>query len=216
MLAAWRILPDSTAIAESTAPDAVIQAAMQGLKPFLDKIPQEARAQFGFDPADSFNAAVLGAPVLVHTITPAALEQYQAGTAVTSLLTPTTLWYFPVRIAGQAKAILVVDRLQDQWQAVSLGYFGLAREWDAIVKQWPESQGFHPELIAIFQAQQHAFTVPKKGVDNLTLLTSGPMETGKAQAAGAQPPYATLGDATTVIQNLIPAVENNLLEPTPE
>jgi len=216
-MAMFWILSAPNAIAEPNAPDAVVQAARQGLRPFLDKIPQKSLGQFGFDQADSFDAAVLGTPLLLHTITPSALKQYQSGAAVTSLLTPTTLWYFPILIAGQSKAILVVDRLRDQWQAVSLGYPGLAREWDAISKQWPESQGYHPILIAIFQAHQHVFTVPEKGADNLTLLAPSqmPSNMGKAQATGASPRYATLDDAAKVIQNLIPVVENNLQESNP-
>jgi hypothetical protein len=129
------------------------------------------------------------------------------------------MWYFPILIAGQPKAILVVDQISNQWQAVSLGYPYLAREWDAVCKQWPESQGYHPALITIFQAHQHVFTVPEKGADNLTLiLAPGQQMTdaiGQAQAAGAGSRYATLDDATKVIRNLIPVVESNLRESSP-
>ena len=198
-IAMFWILSVPKAIAEPKAPDAVVQAARQGLRPFLDKIPRNSLDQFGFDQADSFDAAVLGAPFLVHTITPSALKQYQSGVTVTSLLTPTSLWYFPVLIAGHPKAILVVDQLNHQWQAVSLGYPYVAREWDAVCKQWPESQGYHPVFIAIFQAHQHEFTVPEKGADNLTPLLAPGQQTpnvmGQAQATGANARYATLDDA---------------------
>ena len=218
-MAMFWILSVPKASAEPKAPDAVVQAAGQGLKPFLDKIPQNSLAQFGFDQTDSFDAAVLGAPFLVHTITPSALRQYQSGVTVTSLLTPTSLWYFPVLIAGHPKAILVVDQLNHQWQAVSLGYPYVAREWDAVCKQWPESQGYHPVFIAIFQAHQHVFTVPEKGTDNLTpLLVPGqqtPNARGQAQATAVSSSYASLGDAAKVIRILMPAVESNLQESNP-
>jgi len=218
-MAMFWILSVPKAIAEPKAPDAVVQAAGLGLRSFLDKIPQNSLAQFGFDQTDSLDAAVLGAPFLVHTITPSALRQYQAGVTVTSLLTPTSLWYFPVLIAGQPKAILVVDQLNNQWQAVSLGYPYVAREWDAVCKQWPESQGYHPVFIAIFQAHQHVFTVPEKGAGNLTLLLAPGQQMlnvmGQAPATGANARYATLDDAAKVIRNLMPVVENNLRELNP-
>ena len=218
-IAIFWIFSVPNAIAEPKAPDDVVQAAQQGLMPFLDKIPKNSLDQFGFGQTDSFDAAVLGTPFLVHTITPSALKQYQSGVTVASLLTPTTLWYFPVLIAGQPKAILVVDQISNQWQAVSLGYPSLAREWDTVCKQWPEFQGYHPVLITIFQAHQHVFTVPEKGNDNLTTLLPPiqqiPNGMGQAQVTGDSSRYAILDNATKVIRNLMPVVENNLRESNP-
>ena len=209
-LAVFWILPTSILMAESKAPDAVVQAATQGLKPWLDKIPASSMLQFGFDPTAPLDSATLGAPFLVHTITPAALKQYKSGTAVTDLITPTTLWYFPVLVAGEAKAILVVDRMNDRWEAVSLGYSNLAGEWANVTRQWPESKGYHPVLIAVFQAKQHLFTVPEKGAANLTPLASGQQAKVLKSAGATGARYSTLDNADSVIQNLIPAVENNL------
>ena len=205
-LAVFWILPTSLLMAE--APDAVVQAATQGLRPWLDKIPVTAMPQFGLDPTAPLDSATLGTPFLVHTITPAAFRQYKAGTDVSTLITPTTLWYFPVLIAGEPKAILVVDRMNEQWEVVSLGYAALALEWADVTRQWPESKGYHPTLVAVFQAKQHLFTVPEKGASNLTPIVPG-RQAGPLKSSAAVR-YSTLDSADSVIQNLIPIVEQNL------
>jgi len=200
------ILSVPCAMANQDAPADVQQAAAQGLQPFLNKIPVISLEEYGFAPGDSLDTASLGDPFLVHMITPDTLEQYRTGLAVTSLLTPTTMWYFPVLIAGQSRAILVVDRLDNKWQAVSLGYAGLAQELGTLNRQWKASQGYHPMLIVVFQAKQYLFTVPEKDSQNLTrLVTQKTMATGKPADD-----YATLGTAAGVIEQLKPVVKDAL------
>ena len=205
------------AMAEQNVPNDAGKAATQGLKAFLDKIPKEFLGQFGFDNDDALESASLGSPFLVHTLTPSALASYQPGIAVPSLMTPTTMVYFPIIIAGRAKAILVVDRLDNQWQAVSLGYPGLARELDAVHHQWNERQGYHPILITVFQAQQHLFTVPEKGSENLTPLTPAKYtaSTDQQQAIKSMNRYATLENASDVIPSLKPLVADNIRNSKP-
>lgn len=205
-MAAFLIFPAGLQAADSKPPEAVTAAAAQGLKPWLEKIPASDMPRFGLDPAAPLDSAVLGAPFLVHTISPAALRQYKAGTAVEALITPTKLWYFPVLIAGEPKLILVVDYMDDQWQAVSMGYPALAREWANVTQQWPESKGYHPVLIAVFQAKRHLFTVPEKGASNLTPLAPA----GQAGETKSSAPYSSLGEAEAVIGDLIPIVESNI------
>ncbi|MBU4366061.1 MAG: hypothetical protein L6437_02820 [Kiritimatiellae bacterium] len=200
------ILSVPCVMANQDAPADVQQAAAQGLQPFLNKIPVISLEEYGFAPGDSLDTASLGDPFLVYTIPPRALDQYQAGSAVTSIVTPTTMWYFPVLIAEQSRAILVVDWLDNQWQAVSLGYAGLAKELGALSRQWKASQGYHPMLIVVFQAKQYLFTVPEKDSQNLTrLVTQKPMATGKPADD-----YATLGTAASVIEQLKPVVKDAL------
>lgn len=206
-MAALLVLPAALLMAESNPPEEVTMAATQGLRPWLEKISPAAMPGFGLDPAISLDSAKLGDPVLLHTITPAALGSFKAGTDVASLITPTTLWYFPVLIAGEAKAILVVDRMNDKWEVVSLGYAALAREWANVTRQWPKSKGYNPVLIAVFQAKQHLFTVPEKGASNLTKIAPAP-QAGESKSSDAA--YSALDDAEAVINGLIPIVEDNI------
>lgn len=178
----------------------VLRAAETGLLPYLEKVPLDRIEQYGFVEGDVLQSATLGAPFLLHTITPEALERHLSGTPVAAMITPTSMWYFPVLIEGQARAVLVVDRLDDQWKAVSLGYAGLARELGMMSRQWPRSEGYDPVLIAVFQARQYLFTVPARGADNLTPLT--PISKTRDDR------YSGLADASDVIAGLKPVVLN--------
>ena len=202
-------------MAEQNAPESVRQAAVEGLQPYLNKIPVESLEEFGFVRGDAVNMASLGTPFLLYTITPAALEQYRTGMTVASIVTPTTVWYFPVLIAGQPRVILVVDRLDNQWKAVSLGYAGLARELGALIRQWKASQGYQPMLIVVFQAKQYLFTIPEKDAYNLTRLTANKAPATDPLQAIAAPAndYATLGTVADVIDQLKPVVRNALKAP---
>lgn len=210
LMIAAMLLPATCVLAQQTPPADVLQAATAGLQPYLQKIPAGSQDQYGFDGGDDLSAAALGDPFLVHTITPAALEKYQAGMTVASVITPTTVWYFPVLIAGQPRAILAVDRLNNKWQAVSLGYAGLAKELGPLTRQWSVAQGYHPVLIAVFQARQYLFTVPEKDGNNLTRLGSAKAPaSGPAPAVGAAfDGYAVLGTAGAVLGELKPVVQS--------
>lgn len=197
-------------LAAPNVPNDVQQAAQAGLAPFLNQISSDALEQYGFRSGDDLQKATLAAPFLLHTITPAALDQYREGLAVASLISPTTSWYFPVLIAGQARAILVVDRQDNQWQAVSLGYAVLAQKLAVLNRQWKAADGYHPILIAVYQAQQYLFTVPEKDAYNLTKLST--LKAPSAGAALATPAveldYSTLDTVAATVGELKPTVQN--------
>ena len=205
MVGAW-ILSVPCLMAEQNAPEAVQQAAVEGLQPFLNKIPTESLEQYGFVHGDVRGMASLGTPFLMYTITPTALQNYRTGMSVTSMVTPTTMWYFPVLMGGQTRAILVVNQVDNQWQAVSLGYAGLAQELGVLNRQWKASQGYHPMLIVVFQAKQYLFTVPEKDSQNLTRLVTRKSMATRAPAGN----YVTLGTAAGVIEQLKPVVKDAL------
>ncbi len=208
LAAACLLLGASVLMAAPNPPAEVLQAAESGLPEFLVKIPLPEMEGYGFAGTDDLGAATLGAPYLLHQITPAALATYKAGEPVASMLSPTTLWYFPVLVAGQIKAVLVVDRLDGQWQAVSLGYAGLARELGLMGQRWKTMPDCNPVLVVVYQARQYLFTVPEKDAVNLTPLTVAQAQSGKA--AGAD--YAVLGNAADVITGLQAVVRDTLNE----
>lgn len=199
-------------MAAQTAPDDVVQAAVDGLQPYLQKIPADAMDQYGFAGVADLASASLGTPFLVHVLTPAALEKYKDGMTVAEVISPTTMWYFPVLIAGQPRAILVVDKLDNKWQAVSLGYAGLAGKLGAVNRQWPASKGFNPVLIVVFQAKQYLFSVPEKDAFNLTSLSTGQASSAGPVAAAqpAEQDYVALGTAGAVIGGLKSVVQQAL------
>ena len=197
----------AAALSAADAPPEVSTAASNGLPVFLAKVPPAARPLYGFALDADFSQASLGAPLLLHTIKPSALASNQANGTVSSVVSETPLWFFPVMMGTEVKAMLVVDRQNNEWKAVSLGYAPLASEWNQVLSQWPAAKGFHPRLVAVFQAAQFYFTVPEVGDRNLTPLL-GPGNTGLS--AKTLPPapaqdssrYSILGNCSDELDTL--------------
>jgi hypothetical protein len=195
------------AFSAEAAPPEAIAAARSGLPAFLEKIPPEGLGEYGFAPGDRLDEAYPGKPYLLHEIPPAAIERFASEDSVDSLLAPAGVWYFPVMMDGEARAILVVDRVDGGWVAVSLGQASLAGELNAIRRQWPASGGYDPRLIVSYQAAAYFFSVPQVGGRNLTRI--------QAPGRGAVPRaparrYAAVSDLAATIEALRPEVEENI------
>ena len=156
-----------------TAPPEVMAAAQAGLQPFLSRISPETRESYGFDRSDAFGQVHLGVSFNLYTMTPDALLNYSAGSPVLSLLSKTNMWYFLVMTKNNVRCILVVDQVDGKWQAVSLGYANLAKALSKVMQRWPQSKGFNPLLIAVFQANEYLVLVPEYSSDTLISLLPG-------------------------------------------
>jgi hypothetical protein len=159
-------------VAVTDVPPEVNAAASNGLPVFLAKVPPDSKQQYGFPDNADFSKVHLGSPLLLQTIRPSDLSSNQTSGTVSSVVSDTSMWFFPVLMGAEAKSMLVVDRLGNEWKAVSLGYAPLAGEWNQVLHQWPAASGYHPKLIAVFQARRFYFTVPELGDRNLTPLFS--------------------------------------------
>jgi hypothetical protein len=153
---------------------------------FLGRISPGSKELYGFASTDDLSAAQLGRPRQMLTITPAAIQKSSSGATVSSILSETSMWFFPIQIESEAKSMLVVDRDRGEWKAVSMGYAGLGHELNELLAQWPESKGFHPQLVAVFQAKQFYFTVPEVDDFNLTKIR-------QPQGASAESTMSSLG-----------------------
>jgi len=190
----------------SGVPSEVLEAAEIGLPFFLGKIFPDSKELYGFSSQDDLSKAALGTALRLHTITPAAIEKSSSSGTVSSILSETTMWFFPILLESESKAMLVVDGDGGTWRAVSLGYAGLGHELNEVLAQWPESKGFHPQLIAVFQAKQFYFTVPEIDDFNLTQITV-PQGGFSKSATPAQPKnYAELNMVSKSLQELTPIV----------
>jgi hypothetical protein len=118
-------------------------------------------------------------------------------------------WYFPVKNNDKVCAILVIDWMQDHWEAVSIGYAGLARELDQMECAWPIRDGYSPRLAVLFQASQYFFHIPLNGVDNLTALSPAPGNV-KLSAAETEKRYRKLTKLGDISADLKIKVENNI------
>ena len=179
------------------APPGVRMAAEAGLPHFLSLIPTGERSSYGFTKDDVLDQAYLAEPFNLHTIAPPALLGYQPGDSVPALLSKTSLWYFPVMMRDKVRAILVVDQVDGKWQAVSLGYVPLAQQLQGVLQQWPRAKGFHPLLIAVFQAKEHLIMVPE--VSSHELISLAPLKPG-----------LEMKSAGNILERLKPIVADNL------
>jgi len=198
-------------ISTSEVPQEVLEAAKTGLPLFLGQIPPGSKEQYGFASTDDLSATRLGAPLQMLTIKPTAIDKSSSSTTVSSILSETSMWFFPIRIETESKAMLVVDRDDATWKAVSFGYGELGHELNELLAQWPDSKGFHPQLIAVFQAKQFYFTVPEVDDFNLTQikLPQGGFSRPTAQAGAAQSQsqnYSTLSAVSKSLAELKPIV----------
>jgi hypothetical protein len=148
----------------------VTRIADVGLRQYLIQIPKRELQTCGL-PADVLPEQLsLGMPFHLHCILPNALTDATSVTATEQLLTPTTQYYIPVLVDGISRSVLIVDRVQGQWKAVSLGHAVLGTALGRILADWPENQGFHPKVVLVPQAKEVLFTIPEVSDTNLTRL----------------------------------------------
>ena len=192
-----------------TAPPEAIAAAEAGLLPFLELITPEDMSHFGLSPGDNISEAVLGTPFQLYTITPTKLLDAGDDTPVSSLISPTGSWLFPIVLDGKSRAILTVEEMDGKWQAVTMGKSGLAGEMEKLNGQWPKAKGYEPKLIAIYQAASYFFTIPEKDSKNFTPLTfDGEGFGGYRQKTG--PEYSSTTPLSNMLGPLKETVEENI------
>jgi len=204
LLLALAALPGSIGLA---APTEVVQAARDGLAPFLEGIPPADRAGYGLEPEDRVEDADLGEPFQLYAVDPRALLAAGEETTVGEIVSPTETWFFPVEIDGQPRNILTVTRMNGAWEAVALGKAPLARELGAVRRRWVPA-GYQPRLVAVYQAAAYFFTLPELDDYNFTPLNfSG---RGFAPDLKTGPGYPDTTELDQILNKLQADVAENL------
>ncbi len=195
------------AVFPEPAPPEVVAAAAAGLAPFLQSIPASDLEGYGFAPGDHLGDVALGEPFQLYTIAPQALLDCGPEATVSSLLSPTGTWFFPVEIGGVPRYILTVAETNGGWAAVGIGKAALAGELGAVRRQWGPA-GFPPRLVAVFQASAYFFTLP--GLDDYNFTPMSFAGRGFAPELKTGPGYPETVELSQVIENLKAAVAENL------
>jgi len=212
--------------AQQDVPQEVIKAAQEGLPSFLESLSQKIvtkntssmlpvpdsaipsipslKVTHGFNEDDPLDEAYLGEPFKLYLLTNDAILNYTKDSNVTSVLSQTDEWYFPVMIGEEAKSILKVAKLQGSWQAGSFGMGEAAVELGKIRKQWPIDKGYTPLLVECYAASGYLFTVPQYDSKNLTVITP-PWMIMKGEEADKD--YSKLEDLDSVIEELKSKIE---------
>jgi hypothetical protein len=69
---------------------------------------------------------------MIYTISPDQILNYNVGSDVESIISPTDIWLFPVVSKGEARTLITVDSVDGEWRAVSIGGSGVAKQWASI------------------------------------------------------------------------------------
>jgi len=200
------IFPASS-ISREAAPQEVIRAAIDGLGPFLEAIPSQDLEHYGFASSEDLTQATLGKPFKVYTITPDKILTSGQEMKLSSLISPTGLWFFPVVCRGKVRTILTVDFVNGQWKAVAIGSSRLAKQLETVENKWLESDGYDHQLIRIYQAQSDFVAVSKERTLKIVPLESAAVALKlKKVIEGTYGLYSP----SEIIPKLAPVVRENL------
>jgi hypothetical protein len=199
----------TTLYAQITPPQGLDQAAAAGLSTLLADIPKADLPAFGFPDGTAPGTTTLGTPQLLRTITPASLAAYQSGQSPQTLLSDTAMWFYPVQIDGTTVAYLVMDRVDGDYRAVSLGYARLAKAKRQALDGVSLQAGEIPQIVAVFQAQVFFLFLPQTAPDRLFSLTASPTG-GAASLETRISPSDDSSAVANVVARLLPVVQENL------
>ncbi len=150
----------------------VTSIAKKGIFSLLDSFPYEVLGNLGFDGVD-LSAVYLGKPYRLYKIKIGEISmQAEKGLIedLSSIVEDTGMWYFPVKVDQQIKAFLVVDKVDGQWEAVSIGYSNLTEKMNRFESKWAASGQYSVGLVVSYQTKEFLVTIPEMGTNNLTSL----------------------------------------------
>lgn len=155
---------------EDIASDEVVNAAEEGVQTILLNLPPNVTDELGldgFDPEDTY----LGTPYKIYRMEDILDTGSSEENTVASMVEATQQWYFPVMIDDEVKTFLMVDNINGEWMATSVGNGPLAKKMTKVRKKLRKKKGYKERLILSYQAKEFLYTVPKISPDNLTSLT---------------------------------------------
>lgn len=153
-------------------PEQVLKAAEVGLEPFLNAIPASEITHYGFSNSHEIKGAYLGKPIKMYTILPKNLITDNFENQLSSIVTATNQWFFPVKYKNSIKTILTVDLVSGKWKAVAIGSSGLAKQLEEAKVNWPATKGYKFQFVRIFQAQSDLLIITQNNVERIFPLKS--------------------------------------------
>jgi hypothetical protein len=149
-----------------TAEQKRLQTAQSGFDDVMD-LAHRYPDPYGFKPADSLREARLGNPIPVYTITQPDRKNYTAGQPVKPLLKPPNEWVYPIILGDRIRFMVQVKQVENEY-VVGKCSRALAMVYDQILRRWPASEGFHPQLVVNAKMPGYYFTIPELPDQNLT------------------------------------------------
>lgn len=180
-LALFLLMPVIT-ISDESPPRDALQAAQEGLSSFLNSIPKNELMLYNFPENANLTQATLGEPVNEYSITPQKIINYDFHTSIKDLLLPTNLWYFPIIYNSKVRTILIVDFFEQKWQAVAIGYSGLAVQIKLITDKLRNDNITEYQFLRIYQAKSDFIITSQDKITRLIPLESAKVGLKLSQA----------------------------------
>jgi hypothetical protein len=175
-------------------PPEVQRAAEEGLAHFLTTVPAQELARMGLETAEDVRAATLGAPYEQFTITSGALSAYGSGVSLSSLLTSTGAWLFPVMVGGEARTMLTVSKVNGQWEGGDIGGTHLPAALQAAEANLPAllaqegvTAAYRARFVRVFQVYADFLAVEAGDAEYLLPLMPDPSQFNLAADTLAAP-----------------------------
>ena len=194
-------------LVEDKIPEPVSHAAALGLAPFLNCIPEPDLKHYGFTSSKELADCSLATAFRVYTITPDKILGFDGNAKLSSLISATELWFFPITSGGQYRALLTVANVNGKWDAVAIGSSGLARDLSKVVAVWPASEGYDYKFVRVYQARSDFAIIHGNGATNLVPLTSASMMLALTRSPEAD---FKLYDYMDIMPRLIAVVRRSL------
>jgi hypothetical protein len=154
------------------APVEVEKAARHGLLPFLNAIPENELTHYNFSDKEEFNQASLGRPLRVYTIKPEEIINYKNNKSILEIISPTSIWLFPVIFEGEFRVLLTIDFIDNSWIATTIGSSGLAAQLYTVFNKWPSSKAYKHIFVRVFQATSEFIILLHSGSIEIRPLNS--------------------------------------------
>lgn len=148
----------------------ITNIANDQLLSYLEKIPGPFLTNYGITSKSDFVNVSLGEPYQLFYLDNEDIGQInQKQINVKEIIHETNMWYFPVIFDSKYIAILIIDKMNDHWKAVSFGYSSLSKELFEIEEVWKSNDDYNIVLITNFQLQKYFFSIIMDNTsDNLT------------------------------------------------
>jgi hypothetical protein len=192
--------PSAQGVSDVT-PSEVVQAGVDGLAYFLERLPKEVIVRHGFSSKEELSQATVAEPFRVHTITPDKITGYNEDIEFSSLISATTYWLVPLISRGEAKTMLTVKVVKGELLAVAIGGAQIARELALIRKKWPSSDGYEHKLVRIYPAISDFVVLSKEARVKIV-----PLRSAAVALELGEPVEGTYGlyDPTEIVSKLTP------------
>lgn len=122
--------------------ETVKQVATEALPLFGELVTKENLAAMGFKSIDDVRKVALDdtePPLQVFMVRLDRLKEYQVGADANGLLTGGDMAYYPVTIGGQVAAAIGVEKMNEKWEATSVGDAALIRMFTSVRRQSMDS-----------------------------------------------------------------------------